>query len=176
MATNRFRFRNNLSSWLKVSLIICGVLQLVTAVLALRLNIQIKEFAEFVSPSGLMDLTSTADSLDLAETIANITTIATVIFLLVWLNRYYRAWGRPRVRIMGSISLVVIVIAIGVRLLAARRESSAIQISELAFDPVFVLNALRRSLLFKGLGFLFGAISTVFVFLYVRPIAKRNWI
>ena len=50
MAAQRLRFRNNLSSWLKVSLIICGVLQLVTAVLALRLNIQIQDLAEFVSP------------------------------------------------------------------------------------------------------------------------------
>ena len=176
MATNRFRFRNNLSSWLKVSLIVCGLFQLVTAVLALRLNLQAKEFAEQVSPSVLLDMTSTANSLELTETITNIATIGTVIFLLVWLNRYYRAWGRPKVRIMGAISLIMIVVAVGFRLLAAQRENSALQISELAFDPVFVWDALRRSLLLKGVGLFFGAVSTVFVFLYIRPVAKRNWI
>ena len=176
MAAQQLRFRNNLSSWLKLSLVACGVLQFAAGIFAFHLSSQIIDFTAYVSPSGFYDMTNTANSLEMAETAANFVTIASVIVLLIWVNRHHRAWGRPKLGASGVLSLVVVLLAVALRLLAARRETSALEISNVTFDPIFALNLARQALVTKGVGFIVGAISTVFVFLYVRRVSKRNWI
>jgi hypothetical protein len=176
MAAQRLHFRNNLSSWLKVSLVVCGVLQLAAAIFAFQLRNQLSEFALSISPLAYYDAIESADNLESAETAANIATVAVVIVLLIWLNRAYRAWGRPKLRVTGVLSIISIALAVGFRVLAHQRESRANELSFLIFEPMIPLNLIHESVTFEGIGLLLGVLSTGLVFLYIRQTSSKNWI